>query len=1033
MAISFIHLHCHSNFSLLDGIITIDSLIDRAKYYNMKALALTDHNNLYGAVDFYEKCLKNGIKPVIGSEITLDDDTNVVLLAKTRQGYNNLCSIITTGNLKGGHLRFELTRKDILKNRKGLVLLSGGKKGFISRAVGKREIDGAVEEIIYWKKLFGNDFYIEMQNITPDDKLLNYRLNILSEETGVKCAATNNIHLLKQEDINIRRLMHSIDENTNIGKLNLEGSQEEYFKSPKQMSDLFKRYPEALKNTLEIANKCNFSIQLNKPIFPKINMPEGETPFSLLWNLCFEGLKKRYKPVNMQATERLEYELKTIDSLGFSEYFLIVWDIVQFCKKEGIPCIGRGSAADSLVSYALEITKVDPIKYDLYFERFLNPERKEPPDIDLDLCWKSRDNVIEYVYSKYGADKTAMISMFVTFKTRSSIGDTAKALGLPEDEVRVITKTLPYSFFGTYEGGSRIEESDEIDLNNETFRNIIKFSKSIESYPRHLSIHPGGIVIAPDRLTNYSPLEVAGKEIVVTQHDMYSIQKLGLVKMDLLGVRSLSIIADCLKMVGIKDLSSISEDDPETIKLIKSANTIGCFQLESPGMRNLIRKMQIENLDDIIAAISVIRPGPAEGGMKDAYIKRRGGLEKVKYLHPSVEEVLKDTYGVILYQEQVLLIANRVADFTLGEADILRRAMTKDRNKKNMQIIQEKFFKGAAGNGIPKDIAEKIFKQLSNFGGYGFNKAHSSTYGLLSYQSAYIKRYFPVEFFTSVLNNGGGFYSRAEYVEDARRNKVKILSPDINKSADVFTIENNTIRCGLGVVAELARTSIGKIIKERKQKKYSDIYDFLNRVKLQERELENLIKCGALSSLEKSEPNALTISRIYYKNGRKTGITREFVKNIDLPPYSIHQRVLNELEILKLSVSAHPLDLFPEIQQDTSIVPSNELENHSNNNVRVAGWMVTGRTVGTKNGENMRFLTIEDKAGLIECVLFPAVFKKYKYDLRNMGPFIVTGKVQSRLKGEANLIVEKLKLVTGKMDFDGKTLRTKRNIIETTV
>jgi len=1012
MATSFIHLHCHSNYSLLDGVITIDRLIDKAKYYNMKALALTDHNNLYAAVELYEKCKETGIKPIIGAEITLDDNTNVVLLAKNKEGYSNLCKIITTGNLNGGHLKFKLNRRDIIKHRKGLILLSGGKKGLISKAVLKRETEKAFNEILFWKKIFNNNFYIEMQMITNTDKLLNYRLNILAEEAKVQCTATNNVHLIKKDDLRKRRLLHAISNNTNINKININESEEEYFKSPKQMQDLFGDYPIVVKNTLEIADECNLELQLNKPVFPKIDIHKNETPYSMLWNLCFKGVKKRYSPVNMKITQRLEYELKTIHTLGYSEYFLIVWDIVQYCKREGIPCIGRGSAADSLVSYVLGITEVDPIKYNLYFERFLNPERREPPDIDLDLCWKRRDDVIGYVYNKYGSDKTAMISMFVTFKTRSSIGDTAKALGLPENEVRNITKTLPYSFFGTYTGGEPIENCPEIDLNNQTFRDIINYSNQINTYPRHLSIHPGGIVIAPGAITNYTPLEVAGKGIVVTQYDMYSIEKLGLVKMDLLGVRSLSIIADCMKKTGIKDLSSIKENDIGTISLIKSANTIGCFQLESPGMRNLLRKMHIQNLDDIIAAISVIRPGPAEGGMKDKYIKRRGSLEKVTYLHPKLEEVLKDTYGVILYQEQVLLIANKIANFTLGEADILRRAMTKDRSKEKMQIIKEKFVKGSVNNNIRKDTAEKIWEQLANFGRYGFNKAHSATYGLLAYQNAYLKKYYPVEFFVSVLNNGGGFYSRAEYTEDARRNKIKILPPDVNKSIDLFSIEDNSIRCGLGIVADLTRKGISSIIRERQKEKFKDMYDFLKRVKLNEKETENLVKCGALTSVEKSEPAALAITKIFYRNKRNLAVTRETAKNIDIPHYSIHQRVINELEILKLSVSIHPLDLFPQIQQDNSITPSSELEKYNGKCVKVAGWLVTGRTVKTRTGDNMRFLTIEDKYGLIECVLFPAIYNKYKYDLRTMGPFIITGKVQSRLPGEANLITDKVKVIT---------------------
>jgi len=1009
MDTSFVHLHCHSNFSLLDGVAGIDELINKTVTFQMKALALTDHNTVSGAVEFYEKAKEKGVYPVIGSEITLDDDSSVILLVKNKKGYANLCRIITEGKLKKGHLTFILSEDKLLKYREGLILLSGGRKGKITQLLKNRKGEEASKHILRLKKFFGEDFFIELHYFSAEDKLTVYKLYELARLHSVPVVASNDVHLLNKEKDSIRRALQAISRNTTLEKLVYTGSSEQYFKSSSEMAELFKRYPEAIRNTCEIVKRCKFDFSLGKPVFPVLDLPEGETTYSLLWKKCFEGLKKKYNLITEDLINRLVYELKTIKDLGFSDYFLIVKDIVEYCVANAIPCIGRGSAADSLVSYVLDITKVDPIRYNLYFERFLNPGRKEPPDIDLDICWKRRDDVLDYIYKKYGHDKTAMICTFNTFKIRSAVGDVAKTFGLPEEEIRSLTKSL------LHQGVERIDdilktvpECNTHPISGKTYREILEISKIIGNFPRYLSVHLGGVIIAPDEITKYTPLEESGKGLIISQFDMHSIEKLGLVKMDILGVRMLSVLSDCLKTTEVDNYDMLPEDDKPTIKMIMEGETIGCFQLESPGMRSLLKKMKIENMDDIIAAISVIRPGPAEGGMKDLYIKRRAGLEKVGYPHPCLEPVLRETYGIVLYQEQVMMLAHAAAGFTLSEADLLRRAMTKSRDKKAMLSIKKKFIKGALGKGMKESEAEKIWKLMESFVGYGFNKAHSATYGMIAYHSAYMKKHYPVAFMTAVLNNYGGFYSMVEYIEECRRLGITISAPDVNVSQKEFIFRKNTIISGLLPVFELSRRSINRILKERIQKKFKNVFDFLQRINPEEREAVNLAKCGAFRSMEKSETEALAKIRIFYRNKKKISTSSYVTKGITLPPYSTEQRVINELEILRYAVSAHPLSLFNEINTNSSITGSRELEEKKNQTVKVAGWLVTMRRAPSKKGGYMTFVTIEDQYGLIECVLFPDVYQKFGKILKGYGPYIIFGKVQSRVPGEANVIVEKV-------------------------
>ncbi|MFC1728844.1 DNA polymerase III subunit alpha [candidate division KSB1 bacterium] len=1014
MATFFIHLHCHSNFSLLDGVVSVDDLVGQAARLRMPALALTDYNRLSASVDFYEKARSRNIKPIIGAELAMDDGSVVVLLVKSSEGYHNLCRLLTRTHIRDGHGSFRCTHRDLIAHRKGMVLLSGGPRGAVSKLAKQRKITGAAELARFYRKAFGRDFYIEMTSITADDVLLNCRLADLALTLGVSLVASNDVYLCRPDDRYLRAVVRAVGTRTTITRLEDPGSENQYLCPAEEMQKRFRRYPEAVRNTLEIAKKCTFTYALGRPVFPRLDL-NGMTGFQALSECAFYGLKQRHRPPEKAAEDRLGYELDVIHGKGFTEYFLIAKDVVDYCRAENIPCVGRGSAGDSLVSYALGITQADPMRYDLYFERFLNPERSEPPDIDLDICWKKRDTVLDYIYKKYGHDKTAMICTFNTFQLRSAIGDIGKAFGLPEDEVRKVTKTLPHRAVSYLSRALRdIPECRNHPVAEQAYKQIVSVSEKIAGSPRHLSVHPGGVIIAPDEITRYTALEESAKGLVISQHDMHAVEKLGLVKMDILGVRGLSVIADCIHSTDMKSMDDIPENDDATMEMIMAGRTIGCFQTESPAMRGLLKKMQVQTLEDVIAALAVIRPGPAEGGMKDAFVRRRAGVEKPSYPHRLLEPILKETYGVVVYQEQVLQIASVIAGFSYGEADLLRRAMTKSRTHETIKPVKEKFLLGAINRGLTDKNALSIWQFLEHFVGYGFNKAHSATYGILAYKSAYLKRHYPVRFMTAVLNNNGGFYSPCEYVEEARRLNITIEPPDVGKAECCFTCRGRTIVSGFHAVHGLTRRGMKQIVDERRKLPYRDLYDFLQRAGLMEKETLALAKCGALRSLHESEPETLAAVKVFYRNRRKAHLARRLTEGLSLPPYTLPQRIIAELEVLDFAVSAHPLDLFPEIDLDTALTTSDTLETKKDRTVTVVGWMVTSRRAPTRDGKYIKFATIEDKRGLMEAVLFPEVYRKYGKVLRGFGPFKITGTVQSRVKGEANIIVETVRKIRSK-------------------
>ncbi len=1037
----FSHLHTHSYYSLLNGTASPEELARAARRQGMKALALTDTNALYGAVTFYRAALEYDLKPLIGAELTLDDGSQLVALVRDDRGYANLCQILSIGHLRGGHLRFRLRLRDIIAGKEGLTLLSGGRRGAVWRMLKNRELDKAIRYIRRLHAIFGPHFYLELQQFDADDTLINLRLRDLGLENGIPLVATNDVRFLSGRDVALQRTLRAIHHNTSREKVTDAAHPEQYLKSATQMREALGAFPGALENTRRIVESCDFRFKLGRPVFPSVKLPEKESSFSCLWKQSFAGATERYRPLTREVTRRLQYELDIIQRMGFSEYFLIVKDIVDFCHREHIPCVGRGSAADSLVAYCLRITQVDPMRHQLYFERFLNPERRNPPDIDLDICWKSRDRVIDYVYERFGRDHTAMICTFNTFRSRSALRDVAKTFGLPEDEIGKITRHLPHRPLAEIEETlNSLPELHALRHNLPLYREIMAIAERLSGFPRHLSIHPGGLIIAPGPLTRHTPLEEAGKGLVVTQYDMYSIEPLGLVKMDLLGVRSLSIITDCIREVtrdpgrhkrrsfaggGVPDfffknsatlspldLRTIPENDPRVTAFIRGGRTMGCFQLESPAMRGLLKKMTVEHVDDVIVAVALIRPGASGsgGGMKESYIRRRAGLEETTYMHPALEEPLRDTHGIIIYQEQVLKIARHVAGLSLAQGDILRRAMSKSRTKREFMTVRQAFVQGAVGRGLSEQEAGELWGYLSQFTGYGFNKAHAATYGTIAYQTAFLKRYFPVEYMCAVLNNQGGFYSRAAYIEETRRMGIPIRPPDVRVSAREFRCEEGAIRCGLSAIAELTERTCAAILAARAAAPFRDLFDFIRRTRAGERETEHLIKCGALEGLHPSAPQLLLLARLFFKNRQKAELALFVAGKTARPPFNRYQRILNELELLGFAVSDHPLALFERHIDFSAFTPSHSLEVRQNRRVRLIGWLVTSRRVPAGKRQ-MKFLTLEDRHGLFEVVLFPAVYQRYGALLRGHGPYIIEGRVQSRLPGEANIIAERLERV----------------------
>ena len=1038
MGNGFVHLHCHTNHSLLEGASRIDEIIAAAKAKGMDVIAITDTDGMYGVVPFFKAAKENGMKPIIGVEITEKTgegkNSSAVLLARDRKGYSTICEIITEKKLTAE--KFSIA--DTVFRKKG-------------------EVEGHLFVLTHDPALLrklaahltGETLFIELINFdTPESRNRIRELAALAKELDLEAVATNDVHFANPDGYQTHRVLRAIDLNTTLSLLPSSelASPEACLKSAEEMRALFEGMKELsrktcrttgsgtvedslIENTRRIADGCSFEFEIGKFSFPKFPLPEGETPFSHLWKLCFGGASKRYNPITPPVLERLEYEITVIEALGFTEYFIIVNDIANHARKAGIPLIGRGSAANSIVSYCLDLTNVDPLKHDLYFERFLNPERRSPPDIDLDFCWRRRDDVLDYVYKKYGDDRVAMISTHVTFAWRSSIREVAKILGIPEDEIGKFTKKIPHWGVGSIEEAvQKIPECRNLPIHEEPFRTVIGIAQKIEGYPRHLSVHAGGIVIGAQPLTGYLPLERAAKGIVVTQFDMFSVEDVGLVKIDLLCQRSLSVREDTLEEIGKNygekpDLGNypMLYGDRKTVDLIRNGNTIGCFYIESPAMRGLLKKLDVCSFEMLTVASSVIRPGVAESGMMQQFIRRHKGEEPITYLHPKLEKILGSTYGVMIYQEDVIRVAHEVAGMTLAEADMLRRGMSgKGRSPEAMKEIEEKFIRSCVERDVSDDVARELWRQIASFAGYAFCKAHSASYAQLSFQVAYLKAHYPAEFMAAVLSNQGGFYHPSVYIEEARRLGIAILPPDINKSEYHFTAEYRTgrgietygesperkkmkdaIRVGFLQIKGLSRKSMDAIVSERRKIWFTSLRDFLERVKTDLSEARLLILAGCFDSFELTRPELLwkLEDLIGSMKSRKTA-QGKFTCSEDerivprIPDFTSREKLEKEMDLFEFTVSAHPIELFKHKLNGQKFVSSVSIPKYRGKIVRVIGWLDAVKRTSTSKGEHMKFITFEDEEGVIEATLFPASYRRYGHLLNGRGPYIITGKVE---------------------------------------
>jgi DNA polymerase III subunit alpha len=1033
-AADFVHLHVHTQYSLLDGAIRIDRLLKRVADFEMDAVAITDHGTMFGALTFYEQANNAGIKPIIGCECYLaprglKDKTSLdkgglshlILLAENREGYRNLCKLCAIAQLEGFYYKPRIDKKILKHHSKGLIGLSACLHGEIPRLIQDGRIDQADNAALFYLDVLGEgNFFLEVQNNGIDvQESVNRALLDMSQRLSIPLVASNDCHYLDKADVRAHDVLLCVQTGKTVHETDRLkfGTDQLYLKSKAEMYDAFRDYPGALENSVNIAKRCNLEFDFNTYHFPKFDVSPDHTVDEVFEQMVRDGFKavlQRIRTKNPDIDEklyvdRMEYESDLIKSMGFSGYFLIVADFIRYAKKKGIPVgPGRGSAAGSLVAYSLGITDLDPIEHGLIFERFLNPARKSMPDIDVDFCINGREDVFKYVIEKYGGgDFVAQIITFGKLKTRAVIRDVGRALDIPLNEVDAIAKMVPdvlnISLDNALEQEPRLKN---LAKKKPEIADLISICRVLEGLPRHASTHAAGVVIADRALTEYMPLYKGKKGEVVTQFDMKCVEKIGLVKFDFLGLRNLTVIANTLELIAAQggtppDLSNLDSNDPATYRLLASGETTGVFQLESSGMKDLLVRLKPESFDEIIALVALYRPGPLDSGMVDDFVVRKHGKKKVEYLIPQLEPILKETYGVIVYQEQVMKIAGELANYSMAEADDLRKAMGK-KIPEIMAMHRERFMQGAADNGIPTDKAGKIFYLMEKFGGYGFNKSHSAAYALIAYQTAFLKAHFPVEFVASLLTSE--MHSTdgvVKYIAECRTQGIEVLPPDINESDKAFAVTGSKIRFGLAAVKNVGENAIESIVAARNDGKFSSQFDFCERVdlkKVNKRVIEGLIKCGAFDSTgayrsrmmasledcvdygqrlqkEKADPQI----GLFDLKPEQNAINLPSMSEID--EWDEKELLTLEKESLGFYITGHPLGEFEDILEKFTNTNSSTLkEQNDGDDVRIGGMIRSTKIIKTKKGDLMAFVTLEDLHGSVEIVVFSTLYAKV-YDL----------------------------------------------------
>ena len=1069
---NFVHLHLHSEYSLLDGACRLDKLIEKVKNLEQPAVAVTDHGVMYGTIDFYKKSIKAGVKPIIGCEVyvaqrsrfnkefKLDNKPyHLTLLCKNNKGYENLVKLVSLSFKEGFYNKPRVDRELILKYNEGLVCLSGCIGGEVARLVKNKDYNKAKETALFYKNIFGENYYIEIQSNQDDEESQEIKNNLikLSREIDVKLVATNDAHYIDKQDSKMHRVLMAIQTGSTLDELKLDfGSDEFYVKSTDEMINLFKDTPEAIENTLEIANKCNVDFEFGKIKLPHFFIEGISDNNKFFKDLCYNGLYNRYgRDVSKEILDRLEYEISVIEKMGYVDYFLIVHDFVRFAKENDIPVgPGRGSGAGSIAAYCIEITDIDPIKYNLLFERFLNPERISMPDFDIDFCYEKRQKVIDYVIRKYGEAHVAQIITFGTMAARMSIKDVARALGISYQVSDMVSRAVPTEL------GININKALDVSVDfkklydeNDEIRELIDMAKNIEGMPRHTSTHAAGIVITKNTVDTYVPLQKVNDSIM-TQYTMSNLEELGLLKMDFLGLRTLTVIADAEKMIRKNtpdfDIKKISYEDKKVFKMLSSGRGSGVFQFESGGMKQVLMNLKPESLEDVIAVISLYRPGPMESIPK--YIECKNNPDKITYKHQLLEDILKVTYGCIVYQEQVMQICRKLAGYSYGRADLVRRAMSKKKSE-IMQQERKNFVYGAKeqdgsiecigaiNNGVSEKIAHEIFDEMSSFASYAFNKSHATAYAVLSYQTAYLKAYFPKEFLaallTSVLDNTNKIL---EYIEECSSLNIKITPPDINISNIGFTVFGDNINFGLVAIKNVGRGFINELIKERETNGvFKSLGDFCFRMKskdINKKNLESLIKAGAFDSLHKSRKSMLKqfpeiINNIHHqdkimlegqlslfenfnnKNNNTTNL-EYFIDETD--EFSINEKLMIEREVLGLYISGHPLDKYQKILLSNKflnlVLINKNRDIKDKSNIKVIGVISNVERKTTRNGSKMAFVVIEDRTSNVELLVFSSILEKYKDILVEENVIIAEGTLSKSEDADPKILVNKITLAS---------------------
>lgn len=1051
----FVHLHVHTEYSLLDGASQIDKLLSQAKELKMPALAITDHGVMYGALEFYQKAKKLGIKPIIGCEVYVaprsrwdkqakidDKNYHLVLLAENMIGYKNLLKLVSMGWTEGFYYKPRVDKEILAKYSQGLIALSGCLAGEIAQHILEQQYSRAKEITLQYRDIFGQDnFFLEIQDHgLPEQKILNKHLTALAKELNIPLIATNDLHYIRKEDASIHDVLLCIQTGTTVeeeNRLKFTG-QEFYLKTGREMADMMAFLPEALENSIKIANRCNVSLDFEGFHLPYYEVPEGYTLESYLEELCLQGIKEKYKELTGDIEKQLDYELDVIKRMGYSAYFLIVWDFINYAKTKGIYVgPGRGSAAGSLVSYALGITEIDPLQYNLLFERFLNPERVSMPDIDVDFCYQRRDEVIDYVVEKYGKDKVAQITTFGTMAARAAIRDVGRALNYPLAQVDKIAKLVPAELDITLDKAlTTVVELRQLYQQDPQVKYLLDTAKALEGSARHASVHAAGVVISRDSLTDHVPLSKIGEGIATTQYSMGNLEKLGLLKMDFLGLRTLTVLGECVALVeenqGIKiNLHSIPLDDQKVYQMLAKGDTAGVFQLESSGMRSLIQQMKPGQIEDIIALLALYRPGPLGSGMVEDFVKRKQGQLPIEYLHPLLEPILKETYGIFVYQEQIMRCAQELAGFTLGQADLLRRAMGK-KDPETMAKQKEVFMEGARIKGIDPKLAEKIFDLMAHFAGYGFNKSHSAAYGIISYQTAYLKAHYPCEYMAALLTSVMDHVEKvAFYLEVARQMGLGVLPPDVNQSSINFTVSQDSIRFGLAAIKNVGRSAIENILEVReKEGDFISFLDFCQRVdsrSVNKKVIENLIRVGAFSSLGLNRATLLTnmdrcLDWAHIKQKEKESGQVSLFSLTENPeeemPLLIREELVSsqilamEKELMGLYVSGHPLHAVESQWRNKISATLGELGELKNGQKVIVGGIITNcKQSTTKRGEAMAFLTLEDLTGSGEIIVFPKTYLHYRDLIKSDNQVLIKGKLDRPEERENKIIAEEFYLL----------------------